>query len=106
MMDGELSVESEKGKGSNFWFSIRVDKGKEEEHGPEYGNRLQELNQPHFLLIDDNSESLKVIEKTLASYQLTFDSTSDQIEGINFLNDEKRNMMQFWWMPNFRYCGI
>jgi CheY-like chemotaxis protein len=86
ILGGEISIQSELGEGSNFFFSLPIqnnDTNKNIIHHKE-----EKLNNPtlqfnsHILLVEDNITNQQFMSILLKKYGLTFDIASDGIEAI------------------------
>lgn len=73
LMGGELNVDSIKGKGSTFWFTVALQQAAPSKTMPrsEPPNDLaakEKRSRKKILIVEDNKISQKVIQKTLAMY--------------------------------------
>ena len=74
MMDGEIGAESEVGKGSEFWFRLRLGK----RAGQEYRTQPSNLHGERVLIVDDNATNREILTDRLSSWGMR---TSEAMDG-------------------------
>ncbi|MHB8892330.1 MAG: PAS domain S-box protein, partial [Candidatus Limnocylindrales bacterium] len=65
LMDGEIGLVSEEGRGSEFWFTVRLAKQPEREHIP---IPTTEIRGVHILVVDDNDTNREVLVAQLGAW--------------------------------------
>ncbi|MDC7224310.1 MAG: response regulator [Spirochaetales bacterium] len=85
LMEGDIGVESEYGKGSNFHFTVTLGREKEQKN----------LSPPHVLkglnvlIVDDNETAREVLASYLDDYHFQTESASDGSEALEMLDKRK-----------------
>ncbi|MFP4474943.1 MAG: response regulator [Desulfatibacillaceae bacterium] len=83
MMDGEIGVESEPGKGSTFWFTVMLEKRKEATDGAE--DEDLDLAGLRVLLVDDNLTSRLTIEEYMRGWGCICHGAGSGAEALDML---------------------
>ncbi|MBO1928318.1 response regulator [Thiomicrorhabdus sp. 6S2-11] len=102
MMNGEFDVVSEPGVGSKFSFTVRVEV--ENTKNPSKLLAPESLQQLRVLVVDDNSESLRIMEHYLASFGFQVTTAESGFDALTLLNpqaDIKQDLVILdWKMPD------
>lgn len=102
MMQGEIWVESEQGKGSTFSFTIEADLqiGEQTKRRPV----LSELGALRIMVVDDNATAREILSKMLAQFGFRVDQASNGEEALAKLASEDKVdpfelVLMDWKMP-------
>ncbi|RMH07824.1 MAG: PAS domain S-box protein [Nitrospirae bacterium] len=83
LMGGHIGVESEPGRGSRFWFTVRLAKSKGAL--PAVQDRCDDLEGIKVCLVDDNATNLSLLEQYTAAWKMRYVSTTSATEALELL---------------------
>jgi two-component system, sensor histidine kinase and response regulator len=99
LMNGEIGVKSEQGKGSNFYFTAVFGPG-EEQPGREIVPKL--LTNLNVLVVDDNDITREILSSYLKSFKFNVSHASNGEDAIAQLKNTQSNfdlILMDWRMP-------
>jgi PAS domain S-box-containing protein len=82
MMNGEIGVKSEEGRGSEFWFAVRLAKQPAQERAE---MPLADIRGIHILVADDNATNREVLTAQLRSWGVRTEDAQDGFAALKAL---------------------
>lgn len=93
IMDSQISIESELGIGSYFYFDLYLPKGDEIETRELSDSSLKDLDDARLLVVDDLEYNLLIVKKILKDWNITLDFASNGEEAVSKIQSEKYDLV-------------
>ena len=90
LMEGNISVDSQKGKGSNFNFHVKLEVGEDLPQKVEYEPSDDSLQGKNIVLIEDNPTSSLILERTLSKYEAQVNTYQDGLDLETVVSQNKQ----------------
>ncbi len=84
LMEGQIGVDSKEGRGSEFWFKVRLEKSSEKSHHENVP--LEDLSGIKALVVDDNATNREILLTRFSSWNMRVKETEDAPSALQVLD--------------------
>ena len=93
-MDGEIGCDSVVGEGSTFWFTVKLEKQRQQERRAS-SVEIHELRGLRALTVDDNETNRRVLRHYLAAFGMETAEAVDADDALDALSEARGNGQRF-----------